>query len=192
MTSPAESMPWPPRLDDLAEVEFSGGLLSRWSVEEDAAALLQTAKDPLIRRWNPMPVTTLDDARTLIQTRTTSEDSLSWAIRGWPGGVLLGALNLFHFEEPVRAVECGYWIAPAARGRGLAARALLAAADFVFTEWAGNRLLLFHAVPNQASCRVAVKAGMTLEGHLRQSYKYGDGTVYDEHLHAILASDLAR
>ena len=84
------------------------------------------------------------------------------------------------------------WIAPAARGRGLAARALLAAADFVFTEWAGNRLLLFHAVPNQASCRVAVKAGMTLEGHLRQSYKYGDGTVYDEHLHAILASDLAR
>lgn len=183
---------WPPAYDDLIEVEFSGGLLSRWSIEDDAAALLQVAKDPLVKRWNPFPVSDEAEARAFIEARSTSTDSLSWAIRGWPGGVLLGALNLFHFEEPVRAVECGYWVAPAARGRGLAARALRAAADVVFTEWAGNRMLLFHALPNTASCQVAIKAGFGLEGHLRQSYRYGDGKVYDEHLHAMLAADLLR
>jgi hypothetical protein len=36
---------------------------------------------------------------------------------------------------------------------------------------------------------VALKAGYPVEGTLRQSYIYGDGRRYDEHLHARLASD---
>ena len=187
---PEFSTPWPPLGDQLPEVEFSGGLLSAWVANEDASALAQIAKDPLIKRWNPLSVRSDDEARAFITTRAASTDSLSWAIRGWPGGVVLGSLNLFHFEEPVRAVECGYFIAPAARGRGLAARALRAAAEFAFTEWQVNRMLAFHAVENAGSCRVLVKAGFSLEGHLRQSYRYGDGKVYDEHLHAMLAADL--
>lgn len=32
---------------------------------------------------------------------------------------------------------------------------------------------------------------MTAQGTLRQSYRYADGTYHDEHLHAMLAGDLA-
>ena len=42
----------------------------------------------------------------------------------------------------------------------------------------------YHAVANPASCKVALRAGFPLEGLLRQSFVYGDGQRYDEHLHA--------
>ena len=48
---------------------------------------------------------------------------------------------------------------------------------------------LYHAVDNPASCRVAVKAGFVLEGRPRESFRYGDGQLHDEHLHGRLATD---
>jgi RimJ/RimL family protein N-acetyltransferase len=48
---------------------------------------------------------------------------------------------------------------------------------------------LRHAVENSASGRVAEKAGFTLEGRLRRSYRYGDGRKHDELLWARLADD---
>ena len=42
---------------------------------------------------------------------------------------------------------------------------------------------------NPASCAVALRAGYPLEGLLRQSFVYGDGQRYDEHLHARLVTD---
>jgi RimJ/RimL family protein N-acetyltransferase len=52
-----------------------------------------------------------------------------------------------------------------------------------------HRIELCHAVANPASCRVADRAGYRAEGTLRESYRYGDGRRYDEHLHARLATD---
>ena len=48
-----------------------------------------------------------------------------------------------------------------------------------------------HAVENTASGRVAQKAGFTCEGHLRRSYRYGDGIKHDELLWARLGDDPA-
>jgi RimJ/RimL family protein N-acetyltransferase len=53
-----------------------------------------------------------------------------------------------------------------------------------------HRVTLYHAVENEASCRVALRAGFQLEGTLRQGYRYGDGTYHDEHVHGLLASDV--
>jgi RimJ/RimL family protein N-acetyltransferase len=53
-----------------------------------------------------------------------------------------------------------------------------------------HRVTLYHAVDNEASCRVAVRAGFQLEGRLRQGYRYGDGTYHDEHVHGLLAADV--
>ena len=33
------------------------------------------------------------------------------------------------------------------------------------------------------------RLGFTLEGETRSSYRYGDGKLHDEHLHARLATD---
>lgn len=69
----------------------------------------------------------------------------------------------------VNVAEVGYWTAAAARGRGVAARAVEA-----LSRWALStqdvvpldRLELRHAEDNRASCQVAAKCGYVLHGLL--------------------------
>jgi RimJ/RimL family protein N-acetyltransferase len=60
---------------------------------------------------------------------------------------------------------------------------------FGFGELGLERLELFHALENTASCSAAQKAGFVVEGTLRRSYRYSDGILHDEHLHARLRDD---
>ena len=95
-----------------------------------------------------------------------------------------------HTIDPYQAdAEIGYRTAPWARGRGYATEAVTLATAWAFGEFSLIRIELAHAVTNTASCAVASRAGYALEGVLRQSFVYGDGERYDEHLHARLASD---
>ena len=87
--------------------------------------------------------------------------------------------------------EIGYWTAPAARGRGVAPLAVDAACRWAFGALPVDRIELCHAVENAASGRVAEKAGFTYEGHLRRSFRYGDGRKHDELLWARLSDDPA-
>ncbi len=89
------------------------------------------------------------------------------------------------------AAVIGFGTVPAARGRGVAAAAVDAASRWAFGALPIDRIELCHAVENKASGRVAEKAGYTYEGHLRRSYRYGDGVKHDELLWARLADDPA-
>jgi hypothetical protein len=60
-----------------------------------------------------------------------------------------------------------YWVLPQARGRGVAALALGAVADWAFDAVGFHRLELDHSTQNAASCRVATKAGFAPEGTRR-------------------------
>jgi RimJ/RimL family protein N-acetyltransferase len=110
-------------------------------------------------------------------------------VLGGTDGALLGSVSLHHVDVDHENAEVGYWIAPAARGRGLAARGVEMAARFAFTTLGFRRLYLYHSVENPASCRVAERAGFALEGVTRESYRYPDGRFHDEHLHGRLATD---
>jgi RimJ/RimL family protein N-acetyltransferase len=64
--------------------------------------------------------------------------------------------------------EVGYWTAPAARGRGVAPAAVRAICRWAFSEL-GPELIEWRAeIGNDASRRVAEKAGFVLEGSLRK------------------------
>jgi len=80
-------------------------------------------------------------------------------------------------------------VAPAARGRGVGTAALGAAARFAFQALGLHRVELFHALENEASCRLAERTGFRLEGVHRDAFRYGDGVLRTEHTHARLASD---
>lgn len=170
-------------------------LLRAWS-EADAPAVLAASADPALARWNPLPLQPspddpLEPARAFCRARADWSDGLhaSWAIV--PGAApadVLGAMSVFHVDADQLDAECGYWLAPAARGHGAAARALDAAATWAFDRGL-MRLQLFHAVDNPASCTVATRAGFLYEGTHRRSHRYGDGTWCDEHTHARLADD---
>ena len=95
-----------------------------------------------------------------------------------------------HSINPTQAdAEIGYRVSPPARGRGVATEAVTAASAWAFDNLSLVRIELAHAVANPASCAVALRAGYPLEGLLRQSFVYGDGQRYDEHLHARLVTD---
>ena len=98
------------------------------------------------------------------------------------------ANELPDYTDKVAAAVASYWTVAAARGRGVAPAALTAATDWAFTELGMHRVTLAHVLANEASCRVATKAGFGLEATIRDSCMLRDG-FSDEHLHARLVSD---
>ncbi|MGC4748613.1 GNAT family N-acetyltransferase [Micromonospora sp. DT201] len=165
-------------------------LLRPWR-DEDAPAVRDALLDPAIAQWNPQGGGPIDDEVALLWVRRRADWSAgshaSMAVTSAADGKLLGSVSLHRIHDSDASI--GYWTLPAARGRGVAVRAVVRLTDWAFTDLRLHRVELCHAVANPASCVVADRAGYPAEGTLRESYQYGDGRRYDEHLHARLATD---
>ena len=173
------------------EIEAGPVRLRPWR-EDDADDMLAAQQDPDIRMWaGGRGVVSREDAVALLRRLTGSEDRASWAVVGAATGELLGSVSVHSIDEHQAGAQIGYWTAPGARGRGVAAAAVDAACRWVFETLALDRVELCHAVENPASGRVAEKAGFTCEGHLRRSYRYGDGVKRDELIWSRLSDDPA-
>ncbi|MGY1741526.1 MULTISPECIES: GNAT family N-acetyltransferase [unclassified Blastococcus] len=147
-------------------------------------------RDEQMRRWGGLVVDSREDAVAWVGRRLTpAPDRVNWAVADPGTGTLLGSVGL-HAVDPVEGqAMVGYWTVPAARGRGVAARAVDAACRELFARTPVDRIELCHAVGNPASGRVAEKAGFTWEGRLRRSHRYGGGIKLDQFLWARLADD---
>ena len=90
------------------------------------------------------------------------------------GDGFLGFASVVHLDLEGRQGEIGYAIAPPARGRGIAGRAVSLLTDWGFSELGLIRLELRIDVKNPASERVAERAGYRREGVLRSlAFKEG-------------------
>ncbi|RAO07236.1 Ribosomal-protein-alanine N-acetyltransferase [Micromonospora noduli] len=173
-------------------VELSAAdlLLRPWR-DADAPAVRDALRDPAIAQWNPQGGDPIDDEVALLWVRRRADWSTgghaSMAVTAAADGELLGSVSLHRIHDGDASI--GYWTVPAARGRQVAVRAVVRLTDWAFADLGLHRVELCHAVANPASCRVADRAGYPAEGTLRESYRYGDGRRYDEHLHARLATD---
>ncbi|HKE66647.1 MAG TPA: GNAT family protein [Micromonosporaceae bacterium] len=161
-------------------------------VDADAGEVLAMMCDGETRRWNP--ATSVEDLDTAAHwcrrmADWTSGDHATWAVVDRDSDAFLGCVSIHSVNRVQSDAEIGYRVAPHSRGRGVATEAVAAATVWAFDHLALVRIELAHAVPNPASCVVAERAGYRLEGVLRQSFVYGDGQRYDEHLHARLATD---
>lgn len=160
--------------------------LRPWSAS-DAAPLATFADDPSITRWNPFTQSG-DSIEGWLSRRIEWTDHCSWAIVD-EHGALAGSVSLFQFDATNLNGQIGYWTSPQFRRRGIATRAVTRVARFAFDELSLVRIGIFHAVDNVESCGVALRAGFALEGTTRQSWRYPDGQLHDEHIHARLATD---
>jgi RimJ/RimL family protein N-acetyltransferase len=167
-------------------------LVLRPPMVSDAGGALKMFSDADTRRWSPArSVVDLDSAaRWCVELADWSGgDHASWSVLDRQTHAFLGSVSV-HSINPTQAdAEIGYRVSPQARGRGIATEAVAAASAWAFDNLSLVRIELAHAVPNPGSCAVALRAGYPLEGLLRQSFVYGDGLRYDEHLHARLATD---
>jgi RimJ/RimL family protein N-acetyltransferase len=111
-----------------------------------------------------------------------------FAIVDEANGAFLGLAALVHLDREERQGEAGYIVAPEARGRGIAARALRLLTHWALTELALERVELRITAENLPSIRVAERCGFVREGVLR-SVHFKRGMRADVAVYSRLASD---
>ena len=101
---------------------------------------------------------------------------------------MLGGLTLHHFDPLRDALEVGYWLFVAARGRGVATRVVRAAVEHAFAKGI-YRVEAHVRIGNDASERVLERLGFQREGVKKRFLRRGDERRYDATLFALLADD---
>jgi RimJ/RimL family protein N-acetyltransferase len=112
-----------------------------------------------------------------------------FVVRDAASGAFLAFAALVHLDLTARQGEIGYAVAPAARGRGVAGRAVDLLTRWAFDELALVRLELQIDVANPASERVAARSGYSLEG-VRRSLYFKEGRRADSGIWSRLRDDL--
>ncbi|MFC4505785.1 MULTISPECIES: GNAT family N-acetyltransferase [Streptomyces] len=167
------------------------GLLLRPWRSADVPAVYAAFQDPLMHQWHIRAADSEEEVAGWIaewQRCWDTERNAQWAVVDEDSGLLLGRMALRCVLLSEGTAEVAYWTTGAARGRGVASRATTALTGWAFDEIGFHRLELIHATANEASCRVAAKAGFTLEGTKRSAALHQDGW-HDMHLHARVQGD---
>lgn len=116
------------------------------------------------------------------------EDSARYVITS-KENKLLGSMWLFKSIPYFDSLEIGYHIFDKdSRGKGYATESVKLLSDFVFKSRQVNRLEIRMAVGNIASEKVALKAGFTHEGILREA-AFAHGKHYDMNTYSLLRRD---
>ncbi|MEZ5186693.1 MAG: GNAT family N-acetyltransferase [Candidatus Nanopelagicales bacterium] len=145
-------------------LDFAAGIL-RPLHADDADPIARACSDPEVARWTQIPHPyRREDAQDFITSR--GGDDRVWAIDVDGLAGVIGVRNT-RTAEPGPVADVGYWVASWARDRGVATAALIAVRDELAA--AGYQRINWEALAgNEASVRVAQKAGFTIEGYRRR------------------------
>jgi RimJ/RimL family protein N-acetyltransferase len=170
-----------------------GVVVLRPAAESDIDGLLVDGADAETQRWVNIPVPyTHADAREEL-TRLMG----CWNDPAAPVGLVIadpsvagyrGTMMLNH-QRPDGIVELGYSVHPAARGRGVAGRALALVAPWAFMRVGAKRLEARTDPDNVASQRALERAGFTREG-LERGSRAVHGVRRDMICWALLPDDI--
>jgi RimJ/RimL family protein N-acetyltransferase len=154
-----------------------GDLLIRLPQPSDADAVVAAVQDPEIPRWTTVPsdygIDQANDWIAMANERFARGDHRRHYVIVQKGA-LVGSVGLVSARIDDQQGEVGYWLAPEARGNGIARRALTA----VVTELlrAGyQRIDAEIIVGNEPSQRVLEAVGFIKEGRFRSVGAHGCG-----------------
>ncbi len=145
----------PPTLSD-------GDLTLRATGPEDADALTAACQDPEIPRWArvPSPYRRADAESSLARSEAQTRAGVVMTLVVDAGdGRLAGSISLMGIDRERGYGEIGYWVAAAARGRGVATRAVRLLRDWAAEELGLTTLeILIHRdnAPSRAVARAPV------------------------------------
>jgi RimJ/RimL family protein N-acetyltransferase len=177
--------PEPPLADDVVRLE---------PLHRKLAGELQwvVADDPDIRRFTYVPTHPppdfLDRWLRRYEEGWDNGSCAGFAIRDVEDGAMLGFAAIVHLDLEGYEGEIGYMLDSAARGRGAATRAVDLITAWGFATLGLERLELRIDTANEASTRVAERAGYRLDGVLR-SLSFKDGLRTDAAVWSRLRND---
>lgn len=162
----------------------------------DAEAVTVACTDRETQRWTGVPDGyTRRDAEAFIagaeQRRLTGVSLDLAVVAAGDDEELLASVGLVAFTPRHDRAEIGYWVAPQARRRGVALRAVRLLSTWALRELPLARIDLIPHVDNRASQAVAERAGFTREGVLRGFYRGKHGPE-DIVMYGLLPEDLER
>lgn len=167
----------------------------------DVPRIVEACTDPGTRRWLgqlPAPYTSVDAERYVdgLEEQHAGGTAVTWAMAEPADDRLVGSINLFGIRAGIDA-EVGYWVHPAARGRGVGTEACGLALRHAFVPVRDGGLGLgrvrgIAAEGNTGSRRVLEKAGLTLQGRERRTVPVGGGKLADATVYDILAEERPR
>jgi RimJ/RimL family protein N-acetyltransferase len=185
-------MPEPPHALPVAEPRLATDrlVLRAWGLA-DLPALVAAGVDPTLRRFRysiPNGDTQAQAWLTKLRADRDAGRRVELAIAAGPDFTTVGSVSLQDFDHGTATVR--YWLAPTARGRGLATCAVRLLARWAFHELALARLWLQIEPENAASQRVAERCGFVREGRLRSDFKGRDGGRVDVLIYGLLPGEL--
>jgi RimJ/RimL family protein N-acetyltransferase/nitrite reductase/ring-hydroxylating ferredoxin subunit len=162
---------------------------------EDAPAVAAACQDPEIQRWIPMipvPYAEADARRFILMTLQAWHDGSGYefAIADATTDRYIGSIGL-HLGPNPRRHAIGYLVAPEARGRGVAVRALRLVTRWGFEHVGIERLALWTLPGNVRSQVVAEKAGFRFEGIAHNWESDRDDRPIDAVMYSMTPDELA-
>ncbi|NUR70749.1 MAG: GNAT family N-acetyltransferase [Hamadaea sp.] len=161
---------------------------------DDAPAVGRALDNPEAVRFLPnvpVPMTTefaADWAAPESNAQLIAAGGVRYVVTDRRTGDLLGAVSLQRCQADRAQAETGYWVAPQARGRGVATTAVRALAAAVF-EAGLARIELCTEWENVGSQKVALASGFRREGVRRSAAPGRDGGRHDLITFVRLAAD---
>lgn len=171
-----------------------GGVLLRPWATADVPGIVAAFSDPVMQRfsWRTAAYTETDARDYLAEQEEARSrgEGLSFALADpRDRDVLLGNVALQEVRLDQGCAAVGYWLVPAARGRGLATAAVRLLARWAFAELGLARLELTCSPDNETSQQVADRCGFSREGVLR-SYVPFKGARRDSVIYSLLPGEL--
>ncbi len=148
---------------------------------EDAEALVRI-------RSLPMSLAEAQKAVASMVEERNKPFSFHWVIT--LDGAVIGRIKAWDVNPYNGYLQWGYDIGPEYRGNGYMSEAVQAVNCFMLTEAQANRVFCSVREGNAASRHVCEKAGMKLEGIMRQHYARQDGGYDDVCIYGIIRSDV--
>jgi len=167
-------------------------LILRPSTERDIGAIRAVYSEADIRYWMGWERELPDEAEALAnhERSLTAWREGTWAVFRIVDAAtdeVVGGVNLRFGDFQI--AEVSYFLRGSARGRGLATRAVRLVSRWAFEELGIERIELRAHPQNDASRRVAERAGFTREGLERASRPWPDGKRFDSILYSLLPGD---
>jgi RimJ/RimL family protein N-acetyltransferase len=146
----------------------------------DASARLATLQDPQTVRWASAPVSGYTEEQMAAGDRAAQRlwllgDGAQFTVADEiDESVGLAGLGIYAARQLPNTAEVGFSVAPHARNRGYATAALATLAEWGIDALGLARIVWRARVGNDASRRVAEKAGFTYEGVARTAWRQRD------------------